>query len=170
MKNYAFLLVLLLLIAGAYLSDITSLKPKKTPELAVSTYFFNQQAFDDISNYVCGIEDEALMELETIALYRYEVGGEQERIEKLDTLLRKVNTESVTRYETETGGCKVVVTYLLYGFAGDGKHISFKFNDKIEHPFDEEEYTQRHEIQDKHGVYQFQLPLTNGWILSYKSS
>lgn len=158
--------LLIILIFGLTYCEFRGVTNKRTPERAVSIFLFNQDRFSELAELACNYSEQS-----QLSKFYYEVGDMQEPVHnKLDMLLRSVNAESLSQKTSTEGQCQVIVTYLIYGFAGDGGHILYKFNYNIENPFRATDYRRVDEIKRETGIYRFELPLANDWILSYKKS
>lgn len=167
-----FLLGLVSVVFLILMVSNSSEKLKPSPRDAVSLFFFNQSIFNKLTILVCSMGNEK-QDFSTKAdsfLYRPSEIEDDLRIKELDDMLTVLGALSLKYHKSETGECEIDVYIVHTGFAGSGQIQTFKYNQDIEYPFDEESFPHAYEILHEEGIYRFDMALINNWHFSYKVS
>lgn len=150
----------------------SSKKLKPSPKDAVSMFFFNQSVFNELTKLVCRLGNEKQGFSTNVNSFVYNISEIEEnlRIKELDDILAALGALSLSYNRNEAGECEINVHIVYTSFAGSGQIQTFKYNQDIEYPFDEESFPNAYEILHKEGVYRFDMELINNWHFSYRVS
>ncbi|QBY04902.1 hypothetical protein E2K93_11140 [Thalassotalea sp. HSM 43] len=155
----AFFIFLSVVIFGMYalLHD-----PDLDDQLLVNEYQDNKHVFDAISELSCSIDFNG-------AFYASKASDIEKHV--LKKHLRAVNVEYVfIKYDENF--CNLALTRFVRGFAGKGYSYKFRYNLQSPNLFDEKVHDKNNWRVglNEEGVFTYDVPLGNGWFLTYTQS
>jgi hypothetical protein len=154
---------LLLIPLSAFVLASCSNKP--TFEQVNSIYYENSEYFKELSILACSLGKQD-------SLKRYNLkSNNRERIDKLDTLLRKTSGELIEYELGKENQCTLSIRIHAQGFAGIGQVYSYKFQIDNPEPYDKEIHTYDKISSMKKNV-SFDMPLYSdagfsGWYFGF---
>jgi hypothetical protein len=133
-------------------------------------FYKNISSFNELEKLACalGQEKQEFGPDRNSYSYSQEKVPNDQKIEGIDLILNKIGAYAVNYEKTTSGNCSLVVGYFVRGFAGSGVVYNYSF--QIDSPTILENTNQSlsDDVENKSVV--FDMPLSDGWYLSYISN
>lgn len=133
-------------------------------------FYKNTSSFNELEKLACALGQEKQKFGTDKNGYGYHLDKvpDDQRIEGIDSLLKKIGAYALIYKKTKAGNCSLIIGYFARGFAGNGTIYDYSF--QIESPTILENTNQSLSDDVENKSVAFDMPLSDGWYLSYISN